>query len=159
MHVRGKGGRHVPILMSADIVQAIDILVSTRSAVGVGAQNLYLFAAPTRMSVKPLRGYQCIGNVIKRIPNLVMPERIRSTKLRKYVATVAQLTNLTEGEFEWLSTHLGHSLNVHKEHYRLHDSAIELSKISRLLIAVDNGNGKSIAGKSLDEIQDYGKSC
>ena len=116
VHVRGKGGRHVPLL------------VEKRAAVGVCPHNLYLFPAPTRQSKKPLRGYQCMGNVIKRVS-----ERIRSTKLHKYVATVAQILNLTEGEFEWLSMHLGYSLNVHKEYCRLHDFLYQKDFISRNL--------------------------
>lgn len=47
---------------------------------------------------------------------------------------------------------LGHNLEVHKEYYRLHDSTIELAKISKLLLAVDAGNGKDLCGKKLEDI-------
>ena len=158
MHVRGKKGRQVPILLTPELVKAVDALVATRTEVGVEVKNIYVFAAPTRGSCKPLRGYQAITNVIKRTPDLVMPHLLRSTKLRKYAATVAQISSLTNIELEWLSNHLGHSVDVHKEYYRLQDSAIELAKVSRLLIAVDNGQGKSLLGKSLADIQVDGKS-
>ena len=98
-----------------------------------------------------------MDNVTKRVKNLEMPELIKSTKLRKYIATVAQIASLNENELEWLSGHLGHNMSVHREYYRLHDSAVELSKVSRMLMAVDAGQGKDLTGKTLAEIQLDGK--
>ena len=144
--------------MQPDEVKAIDMLISKRSDVGVNGNNGYVFAAPTRLSMESLRGYRCISSILKNIPDLEKPNLIRSTKLRKYIATVAQVAALKDGELEWLSAHMGHSVGVHKDFYRLHDSAIELAKVSRLLIAVDSGEGKGIAGKSLNEIELHGRS-
>jgi hypothetical protein len=48
---------------------------------------------------------------------------------------------------------MGHDINVHESVYRLHDSTIELAKISRLLMAVESGNIHDFAGMSLDEIE------
>lgn len=47
---------------------------------------------------------------------------------------------------------MGHDVNVHESVYRIHDSTIELAKISRLLMAVDSGIVSQYAGKSLDQI-------
>nr|CAI5849483.1 unnamed protein product [Callosobruchus analis] len=74
------------------------------------------------------------------------------TKLRKYVATVSQLFNMSENEYDWLARHLGHDIRVHREFYRLHESAVELTKISRLLIAVDKGEANRFAGKRIEDI-------
>ena len=38
----------------------------------------------------------------------------------------------------------------------MQDSAIELSKVSRLLLAVDSGKGAAIQGKSLQDINEHG---
>lgn len=48
---------------------------------------------------------------------------------------------------------MGHNLEVHYQYYRLKDSAVELAKISKLLIAVDEGSGKDLLGKVLNDIQ------
>lgn len=40
--------------------------------------------------------------------------------------TVTQLLNLSEGDIEQLSTFMGHSVNVHKEYYRLSDNAFQV---------------------------------
>ncbi|GFR74883.1 hypothetical protein ElyMa_000440900 [Elysia marginata] len=34
---------------------------------------------------------------------------------------------------------MGHSVNIHKEHYRLQESTIEITKVGKLLLAVDEG--------------------
>jgi len=55
------------------------------------------------------------------------PENITSTRLRKHVATVTQLLNLTEGDIEQLSTFMGHTKDVHKQFYRLSDNAFQVN--------------------------------
>jgi hypothetical protein len=48
---------------------------------------------------------------------------------------------------------MGHDVNIHENVYRLHDSTIELAKVSRLLMAVDSGRMQEFSGKTLDQIQ------
>jgi hypothetical protein len=55
-------------------------------------------------------------------------------------------------ETEWLSNHMGHTLNIHKNFYRLQDSVIEMAKVSRLLMAVDKGELSKYQGKGLQDI-------
>lgn len=63
-----------------------------------------------------------------------------------------QVINLTGGELEWMCNHLGHEVSIDKEHYRRHPGVIELAKVSRVLIAIDQGELGQFSGKSLDEI-------
>jgi len=46
-----------------------------------------------------------------------------------------------------------YGINVHENVYRQQDAAIELTKVSRLLMAVDSGKASDFAGKSLANIQ------
>lgn len=86
-------------------------------------------------------------------PNWIKnPDAITSTKLRKYIATITQVLSLEEKELDWLARHLGHDIRTHREYYRLHESTIEIAKISKLLLAVDSGKAGSLKGKSLEEI-------
>ena len=151
VNVRGKRGNKVPIIMTVEIVQAIRALIMYRDKIGVHGENRYVFAAPTRGSMNFLRGYDCLSSTVDRL-QLQNPGAIKSTRLRKYIATVSQILDLGNTELEWLARHMGHDLSIHKEYYRLHDHTIELSKISRLLLAVDGGNAAKWAGKRLDDI-------
>lgn len=65
------------------------------------------------------------------------PENITSTRLRKYVATVTQLLNLS-GDIEQLATFLGHNKDVHKEFYRLSDSEFQVNILIYLQVYTFN---------------------
>ena len=80
------------------------------------------------------------------------PSAIKSTKLRKYIAIVSQVIDLNGSELDWLARHRGHDIAVHREYYRLHESTVELSKVSRLLMAVEEGNALKYSGKKLEDI-------
>ena len=90
-----------------------------------------------------------------------------STHLRKYVATVSQVLDLQEKELDWLARHKGHDIRVHREYYRLHESTLELAKVSKILALVDclrkqctglklalmdEGNINQAIGRSLNDI-------
>ena len=63
-----------------------------------------------------------------------------------------QVADLNQGELKWLANHMGHEVNIHESVYRLHDSTIELAKVSRLLMAVDRGDVRQYSGRSLADI-------
>jgi hypothetical protein len=63
-----------------------------------------------------------------------------------------QIVNLTPGEQEWLSNHLGHEVHIDKDYYRANDAVLEIAKISRLLMVADSGHMAQYAGKSLTDI-------
>ena len=46
IEVRGKTGRKVPVLLTKELSDCIDLLVQRRSPAGVCAQNPHLFACP-----------------------------------------------------------------------------------------------------------------
>ena len=69
------------------------------------------------------------------------------------MATVARISDLNLSEIEWIPNHLGHNVDIHQEYYRLHHNTIELSKVNRLLLAVDRRKGEAFKGKRLDEKQ------
>ena len=144
------------MLLTAELVVAIDELINNRNVIGVTTDNPYIFAAPTRNSKSHLRGNDCLAKILTNC-NLQRPEGIKSTKLRKYVATVLQIIDLNKNELEWLARHMGHDVSVHRQYYRLQDSTLELAKVSKLLLAVDEGNAGNFSGKKLNEITLEGK--
>nr|CAI5856621.1 unnamed protein product [Callosobruchus analis] len=155
VQISGKRGRIVSVLLSNDVKEVIDLLLDTRERVNIPGENLYLFAAGGS-SMSHLRGHDVL-RMCSTEANLIRPDLINSTKLRKYIATVSQVFNLTENETNWLARHLGHDIRVHREFYRLHDSSIELTKVSRILLALERGEASKFAGKPLNEIALNGK--
>ena len=59
------------------------------------------------------------------------------------------MLNLNQTELEWLTNHLGHSIDVHKEFYRNQGATIQLGKVAKTLIAMD-------LGRTLTTLQEEG---
>lgn len=148
--IRGKRGRKVPILLTDEVKTAIDLLNKTREQVGVSNTNPYVFAR--RQSNLYQKGWDCIKKCTSGVA-LKKPELITGTRLRKYVGTVTQVASLTENDMDWVERHLGHDITIHRQFYRLHESTLELAKVSKLLMAVDSGNIKNLTGKALQDIE------
>lgn len=148
--IRGKRGRGVPILFTPSLQKSIKLLLETRKVTNyIDKKNTYLFALPNSMSC--LRGSDAIRKLSKDC-GAKNPENLTSTRLRKQVATVAQLLNLSESDIEQLATFMGHSKEVHKQFYRLSESTFQVAKVSKLLLMMEKGQGQEYRGKSLDEI-------
>jgi len=52
---------------------------------------------------------------------------------------------------------LAHDLNTHRNFYRQQESTIEIAKVSRLLLATEDGLPSDMRSKSFDEIELDGK--
>ena len=50
-------------------------------------------------------------------------------RTRKWLATIMQLLDLSNGELTWLTNHMGHTKDVHMAWYCKEDATIELTKV------------------------------
>ncbi|XP_019211709.1 uncharacterized protein LOC106097188 [Oreochromis niloticus] len=150
IEIMGKRDRNVPVLLTPSMLDALSLLVSRRPDCGICATNIYLFARPRSMShyrgMDSLRvhAYQCGAK---------HPEYLRSTQLRKHVATLSQVLNLKNNELDQVADFLGHDIRVHCEFCRLPVPTTQLAKISKLLLTLEKGHLSQIQGNSLDEIE------
>ncbi len=135
-----------------DMREAIDVLSHTRSCSGVNPENLYVFARPYYDSTfvtttsKAMKKYSAACGATN-------PENIRSTNLRKHIATMTQLLSLQENELDLLAGYMGHDIKVHSEFYRLPQNTMQLAKVSKVLLMMEQGSAGQFKEKSLDEIQ------
>lgn len=150
IEIMGKRDRNVPVLLTPSMLDALSLLVSRRPDCGICATNIYLFARPRSMShyrrMDSLRvhAHQCGAK---------QPEYLRSTQLRKHVATLSQVLNLKNNKLDQVADFLGHDIRGHREFYRLPVPTTQLAKISKLLLTLEKGHLSQIQGKSLDEIE------
>jgi len=150
VEIRGKRSRMVPVLLTPDMIAAMDLLIKKRSECQVHRENVYLFARPCVLS--HYRGSDCFRKFSK-LCGAKNPESLTSTRLRKQVATLSTVLNLKENEMDQLATFLGHDIRVHREFYRLPESTLQLAKVSKLLIAMEKGRLSDLQGKGLDDIE------
>ncbi|OWF40516.1 hypothetical protein KP79_PYT19055 [Mizuhopecten yessoensis] len=87
----GKSRKNVDayVLLPPDTKNAIDLLNGLRKDVGVRSTKKYIFARLS--SDSPLTGNTDLRETVDSCPGIQFPERISSTALRKYIATVSQV--------------------------------------------------------------------
>ncbi|XP_046406622.1 uncharacterized protein LOC124171491 [Ischnura elegans] len=146
--IRGKRNRGVPVLFSLDVQEHIKLLLSVRSNF-VGDENPFLFGKPHLKT--PLCGYKTLEKYAKAC-RAANPKAITSTRLRKHLATISQIFNMTDNDIEQLATFVGHTAGIHKQSYRLPDDVYQTAKISKILLLMEKGEAADFKGKNLDEI-------
>ncbi|XP_054867655.1 uncharacterized protein LOC129349183 isoform X2 [Amphiprion ocellaris] len=150
IEIRGKRNRKVPILLTPDMLSSMEALVAHRQTCGVPNDNPYFFARSEANT--HLRGSDAIRRMAKEC-GAKHPETLSSTKLRKQVSTLSTVLNLKDNEMDTLANFLGHDIRVHRQYYRLPEGTVELAKVSKVLIALEQGRLSDFTGKSLDEIE------
>lgn len=149
LEIRGKRGRKVPVLLTPAMVDSLNLLVEKRKECGVADNNSYMYARPYAMS--HYRGSDCIRYFVKAC-GAKNPLSLTSTKLRKHVATLSKVLNLNDTELDQLADFLGHDIRVHRQFYRLPEGTLQLAKISKILMALEQGRLSEFKGKTLDDI-------
>ncbi|KAJ8930016.1 hypothetical protein NQ314_017233 [Rhamnusium bicolor] len=146
--IRGKRGRGVPVLFSVDVQNNIEFMLEYRSNF-VPKENLYLFAKAN--SKTEISGYKML-NKYAQTCGAKNPTAITSTRLRKHLATLTQIFNMTDSDIEQLAAFMGHTPGVHRGSYRLPDDIYQTAKLSKLLLLMEIGGAGDYKGKSLEEI-------
>nr|XP_047143992.1 uncharacterized protein LOC124817685 [Hydra vulgaris] len=138
----------VPILFTSEMIDAIRLIVKHRSYLDAHDNNPYVFAYGEFY----LKGWDTLQNITKSVSNLQQPRLITPTRTRKLLATMMQLLDMNNAELTWLTNHFGHTKDVHMNWYRKEDATIELTKVAKVLVAIDDG--KSVKNKKIDEVLD-----
>ena len=150
IETRGKKGRKVPILLTPKMLSALELLVEKREECGVLKDNEYMFARPSYMS--HYRGSDCI-RIFAKACGVKNCSALTSTRLRKHIATLSTVLNMNETEMDQLATFMGHDLRIHRQYYRLPEATLQLAKISKVLMALEQGRLGEFKGRNLDQIE------
>lgn len=150
IQVIGKRGRAVPVIFTEYILKVIDQQLATRKNLGEEFQSEYLFPKPSNVN-DHLRASDVIRKFADKC-GAKKPELLRSTQFRKHLATNMQLLNLPENEMDSVCAFFGHDIKVHRNFYRLPDSAVQLGKVSKLLLAMEKGDVEEMKGKNLNTL-------
>ncbi|XP_069109208.1 uncharacterized protein [Argopecten irradians] len=84
---------------------------------------------------------------------LSSPDLIRTSNMRKYMATMVQAMSTDESQKQWIIDHLGHTMDVHTVHYRQTSDVLERIEVAKILLIQDLGLVGQFRGKRLEEIQ------
>ena len=104
MTIIGKKHRHTPVLIPEFMFRALDLLtdLDIRKEIGVPDKNKFLF--PRRLEDSHLEPCAILRNFAhSKKFKLERPELMRTTDLRKRLATSVQILNLPENQMDWLA--------------------------------------------------------
>lgn len=146
--IRGKRGRGVPVLFTEEMTNNTNLLIRLRDNF-VDKYNLFLFANIN--STTSINGASAVYKHV-RLAGVQNAAAITSTKLRKHLATMSQIINLSPQDLEQLASFMGHTSATHMNFYRLPDDIYQTAKVSKLLLLSEKGQAAKFKGKQLDEI-------
>ncbi|XP_066926579.1 uncharacterized protein [Clytia hemisphaerica] len=129
-------GNLVPILFTPDAVEAIKALEKRRAFAGITEKNSYLFPRGEMY----VRGWDALQGIAKKIEGLNKPKLLTPSRTRKYLSTLLQLLDMNDAELTWITNHMGHTKDIHLNWYRKEDATLELTKVAKVLYAVDRGD-------------------
>ena len=105
--IRGIRGKKVcPCIIPPDAQEPIKLLIENRAKGGIREDSQMVFGVPTSDA-----GYIPSHYVLKKFAKIYCddPEKVTSTKLRKFLATACQMLDLGETGKDYLASHLGKS--------------------------------------------------
>ncbi|XP_030840561.1 uncharacterized protein LOC100891548 [Strongylocentrotus purpuratus] len=149
MEIVGKRRRTVPVILTRDMVESMELLMKNRMEVGVPEDNKFFFALLHSQNHK--RGSDTLREYANRC-GATKSQLLRSTRLRKHIGTVSQIINLRDNELDILANFLGHDVRVHRQFYRLPEETVQLAKVSKILLNMDKGTTSHLAGRTLDQL-------
>ncbi|XP_077280471.1 uncharacterized protein LOC143907508 isoform X2 [Temnothorax americanus] len=149
--IRGKLGRTVPVLLSNDLFESINLILKYRKESNVPEKNPYVFGLPgyNKNRYRYLRACILMRKFSSEC-NAMQSNTLRGTVLRKHVATYCIQLNLNDMEVSDLATFMGHSEKIHKDHYRQPLATRDILQISQYLEAVQ-GNDQHAGSESSTE--------
>ena len=101
----------------------------------------YLFA--TRSGDRPFRGCDVIRRFAKEA-NVQNPALFTWTKMRKQLATITQVMEITDTDQDLLAKFLDHDIRVHREVYRLPMGLLQKAKVAKMLLGANRGADMSV---------------
>ncbi|KAM0725806.1 hypothetical protein ACS0PU_008532 [Formica fusca] len=139
--LRGKLGRTVPVLLTEELRDCIEMILKYRKAAKVSSKNPYLFGLPSLKKDK--HRYLLACDLLRQYAiesSAENPETIRATELRKHIATICVHYNLSENEISTLANFIGHADKIHLSHYRQPVIEKEILEISQYLEAAQGAD-------------------
>lgn len=64
-----------------------------------------------------------------------------------------QILNLSKHELDLLARFMGHDIRIHRDLYQITNDTLEMAKVSKLLVAMEQEKISRYAGKSLDDME------
>ena len=134
VELRGKFGLRVALILTPNMLSNIATMLEVREKANV--EGNYLFCRPN--SNRPYRGADALSEFVRKV-DLKQPEGFSWTGLRKHLATLSQVYEISETSQDQLAQFMGHSIRVHRDFYRLPLDVVQRAKVAKVLLDANLG--------------------
>ena len=119
LYTRGKLGRDIKLLVSADVQICINKLLEERNKLDISHKNRYLFALPQTPchAIRHPSAYVLLQKFASEC-GANKPNLLTATRLRKQLETARVRLNLNDHEISDVARYMGHHPNIHRSYYR-----------------------------------------
>lgn len=135
MSVRGKLYRTVPILLTKQNDECIDLLIHHRKQANVPNKNEYVFAKPSKSEKISAINACALFRKYSEECGTDNPTSLRSTKLRIHFASLVGEEDLKDSQVSLVAGFMGHDDDVHRNIYRRKTLQGQVTQMTKLLLA------------------------
>ncbi|KAF5274318.1 hypothetical protein FQR65_LT17042 [Abscondita terminalis] len=137
--IRGKLNRTVPVLVDFELEECMNLIIANRKDVGLGLEFPYVFAyISSNGRPKYLRAYILLRSYAE-VCGALKSQLLRSTYLRKQIATECALEDMAENVIHDVANFMGHHINIHNNIYRMPVEKRDITRISKILEQMQGG--------------------
>lgn len=147
--VQGKLRRPVALLTPKKDMKCYELIISLRDRARISKETIYLFAINDRY----IEGTAVMNEFANR-SGAKHWALLTGTRLRKQLAASLRYLNLSDEDLRQVAEAMGHTEKTHMVHYRKHDAALHAGRVSKVLMAIDEGTIQNYMGKSLSDINE-----
>ena len=125
-----------PIILTTAMREGLRIFIKLRNKFGLD-KNPYTFGKSTSPE-----SHHKATDVLRELSVACGAKCLKTLQragLRKHLATQCLVLNIDGNETDTLAGFMGHSKTVHKKFYRLPSDALQVAKVTKILLATDNG--------------------
>ena len=135
IEIRGKFGKRVALLLTPNMTGNLSAI--EKYHIKNHSNIRYVFKRPG--SERPYRGPDALREIMKKLePEL--HHLLTFTDLRKHIATISQISELSSSTQDSLATFLGHDIRIHRKHYRMPIDIVDKAKVAKILLSVNEGH-------------------
>lgn len=139
VELTGKRCRNIHILIDMKVAESLGLFIETRH-LAVFNHRINLFAGKSGHTISASSSLEMFSKQC----NAKRPEALRSTMMRKSIATFTQLLCMSDTDMHNFATFIGHNCSIHHDFYKLPSDLTQIARLNKVLLHANNNEASKI---------------
>lgn len=149
VELTGKRSRNIiHILVHKQVDKCLSIFLAKREEAGVDKKNNFVFSTKSGKNISAASALELFSRQCR----AERPTALRSTLLRKSLATFTQLLSMSQTEMTNFATLMGHNYSIHHDFYKIPCELTQITQLNKVLLYANSNKAHEIKGKTLSDI-------